>query len=149
VQHPFQVIVGIRRRNEELEERKLAAILSKQRELHEEFARIRAELHRVTVGRVEQVALVCSATIHQQSAAGLSALLRRHDDVASHMKMLEDLRADQMQAYLSARRGRELIEELDRRRAEAHNDDMRVREQRRDEELFLMRRDRDRDTAHI
>lgn len=145
--HPFRIIIGIRLRNEELEERKLAAIISKQREAHEELKRIRTALDRMTAARVDQVALVCSATIHQQGAAELSALLRRHDDVTSYMKLLEERRADQMQVYLSARCERELIEELDRRRVESHNNDVRAREQRRNEELFLMRRDRDRDTT--
>lgn len=146
--HPFQVVLGIRLRSEEIEERKLAAILSKQREAHEELNRIRAVLGRMTSTRLDQIALVSSATTHQQSSAELNALLRRHEDVTSGMKLLEERRTNQMQVYLSARRERELAEELDRRRVEAHNNDVRVREQRRDEELFLMRRDRDRDTAH-
>jgi molybdopterin/thiamine biosynthesis adenylyltransferase len=139
-QHPFHAVIGIRRRQEEMEERKLVEIVKQLREAEDEQNRIKAELHRLTAARVDQLNEVVDVTHHRAAAAELSAVLRRSDVVTASIKNIEEQKGIQMAAYLSARSGRKIIEDLDRQRLDAERAVISRQEQRRTEELFLARR---------
>ena len=98
------------------------------------------ELERITTTRIGEVQSILPNTHHQAVEVQSKELWRRCADHAAEIERLKDARTQQMSAYLSARREREIMENLDERRRDALEAERHLREQKLNEDLFLARR---------
>jgi flagellar export protein FliJ len=98
------------------------------------------ELERITTARLSEIQCILPNSHHQAVAAHSRALWRRCADLAAEIERLTEVQAEQMSAYLSARREREVMENLNERRRNALEAERHRREQKLNEDLFLARR---------
>lgn len=138
--HSIQVLLRVRSQREEVEERKLAAIIKKLQLARAELAGLSMELESITAARLKEIQCTLPNTHHQAVEAHSRALWRRCADHAAEIERLKELQAEQMSAYLSARREREVMENLNERRRDALEAEAHLREQKLNEDLFLARR---------
>lgn len=138
----LRVVLAVRRRKEEAEERVLAALGQQIQQAIAEAERLQAELASVTASRLEDVDRLLNGIHHQHSEARYRQLQQQRSEALSQRVKLEQMRISQMVTYLAARRDREVISELQQRRMAAYQAELRVREQKRSEDLFLARRAR-------
>lgn len=142
----IRVILQVRCRREELEERKLAAVIEKLRLAGTELANLSAELGRIATARGAEIQGVRPNTYHQAVEAHSTFLWRECAQYATEIERLEEARAKQLSVYMAARRERESMESLDKQRSEALRAERNLREQKLNEDLFLARRVANRDT---
>jgi len=138
----LRVVLAVRRLKEEAEERTLAALRQQIQQAAAEAERLQAELASVTASRLEEVHCLLDGGHYQRSDARYRQAQAQRSDALSQIAKLEKMRVEQMVIYLAARCGREVISELQEQRMAAYQADLRVREQKRNEELFLSRRAR-------
>lgn len=143
----LQVVLGVRRHKEEMEERRLAEILREKGKCEEELERVATELGQITAMRLGQTEQVQDGLRYQDCDTAVRRLIQYRADMLARIQELEGQRAEQMSAYAAARSDRELIEEVHGKREALREADRRTREQKRIEELFLARRVRHRDTS--
>lgn len=136
----IQILLRVRSQREEVEERKLAVIIKKLRLAQAELAGLCMGLECITAERVSEVQCILPNTHHQAVEAHSRELWRRCADHAVEIERLKQVRAQQMSAYLSARREREVMEKLNEQRRDALETERHVREQKLNEDLFLARR---------
>lgn len=136
----IQVLLRVRCRREEIEERKLAAIIEKLRVAQAELDNLSAELRCITTTRVREVQCILPNTHHQAMETHSRSLWQQWADRAAEIERLKEARAQQMSAYLSAHREREVIESLNKRRCDAREAEREGRERKLSEDLFLARR---------
>jgi flagellar export protein FliJ len=136
----IQVLLRVRSQREEVEERKLAAIIRKLRLAQAELADLSAELEGITTMRLSEIQSILSNTHHQAVEAQSRAIWQRCADQAAEIERLKEAQAQQMSAYLSAHRERAVVENLNTRRRDALEGEKRLREQKLNEDLFLARR---------
>lgn len=137
---PIHVLLKVRLQREEVEERKLIAIVEKLRVAQAELADLSRESERITTARSGEIQRILPNTHHQAVEAHLRALWHRCADLAAEIERLREVQAKQMSAYLSAHREREVLEGLNKRRRDALDMQGRQREQKLNEDLFLARR---------
>lgn len=142
----IRVLLQVRCRREELEERKLAAVIEKLRLAGTELANLSAELGRIATARGTEIQGVRPNTYHQAVEAHSTFLWRECAQYAAEIERLEEARAKQLSVYMAARRERESMESLDKQRSEALRAERNLREQKLNEDLFLARRVANRDT---
>jgi flagellar export protein FliJ len=136
----IRVLLQVRCQREELEERRLTAIIEKMKLAQSELADVSAELKAITTSRLSEIQSI-SASVHHQAVEAHSRLLwRRCADQAEEIEKLKELRARQMSAYLSAHREREVMESIHKQRMDALAAERQRREQKLSEDLFLARR---------
>src|ERR1700761_306983 len=133
----IQVLLRVRSQNEEIEERKLAAIIKKRQLTQAELAGLSAELERITTKRIGEIQCILPNIHHQAVEAHSRALWRQCADHSAEIERLKEAQAQQMSAYLTARRQREVMENLNKRRNAAIEAERRLREQKLNEDLFL------------
>jgi flagellar export protein FliJ len=142
----IQVLLRVRSQREEIEERKLATILKKLQLTQGELAGLSAELVRITSTRLAEIQCILPNTHHQAVEAQSRALWRQCADHAAEIERLKEAQKQQMSAYLTARRQREVVENLNKQRSDAIEAERGLREQKLIEDLFLARRVAKRDT---
>jgi hypothetical protein len=138
----LRVVLAVRRRKEEAEERALAALNQQIQRAEAEAERLQTEIAAVGTSRREEIQQLLNGAHHQHSEARYTHLLQQCSMALAEAKRLDGLRVDQMAAYLAAKCGREVISELQERRTSAYQADLQGREQKRNEDLFLARRAR-------
>jgi hypothetical protein len=105
-----------------------------------ELANLSAELKCITTTRLHEVQGILPNTHHQAVEAHSRSLWRQCADRVAEIEKLKEVQAQQMSAYLSAHREREVMESLNKRRRDALEAERQVREQKLNEDLFLARR---------
>jgi len=135
----LRVLLQVRFRAEEIEERRLIAINERLRVAHAELARLSAELERITDTRIRSIQSTSPNVYHQAVEAQSKALWRRDAEYRVEIEGLKKVQAQQMVAYLTAHREREVMESLRKQRCEALERKGRLNEQKLNEELFLAR----------
>jgi flagellar export protein FliJ len=136
----IQILLRVRSQREEVEERKLAAIIERLKVAQAELAKLSAELEFITTTRVSEIQSSLPNTHHREVESHSRSLWRRCADQAAEITSLKAIQAQQMSVYLSAHREREVVESLNKRRLDARNAETRLREQKLNEDLFLARR---------
>lgn len=136
----IQVLLRVRSQREEVEERRLAAIITKLQLAQAELAGLSIELERITTTRLGEIQCVLPNTHHQAVEAESRAIWRQCADQVAEIERLKETQALQMSVYLSAHREREVVESLNNRRRDALEAERQLREQKRNEDLFLARR---------
>jgi flagellar export protein FliJ len=142
---PIQILLRVRCQREEVEERKLAEIIKKLKRAQGELADLSTELEAITTTRLAEIQCILPSTHHQAMEAHSKSLWRRYADQMAEIARLKQDQAQQMSAYLSAHREREVVESLNKRRLDALEAERRLREQKLSEDLFLARRVANRD----
>ena len=137
---PIRVLLRLRLQKEEIEERKLAAIVKKLQLAEAELAGFATELERITTTRLSEIQRISPNTYHQEVEAQSRALWRRCADFAAEIERLKEAQAQQMSVYLSAHRQREVMENLNKQRSDVLEAERRLREQKLNEDLFLARK---------
>jgi hypothetical protein len=66
--------------------------------------------------------------------------MQQRAEAETNLERLQVLRAEQMSGYMAARHSREVVGELEARVKALHDAELRMREQRWNDEMFLMRR---------
>ena len=102
----IQVLLRVRSQREEVEERKLAAIITKLQLAQAELAGLSAELEHITTTRVDEIQCILPNIHHQAVEARSRELWRRCADHAEEIERLKETQALQMSVYLSAHRGK-------------------------------------------
>ena len=143
----IQVLLQVRSRREEIEEGKLANIFKRLKQAETELAKLSEELERITSTRLSEIASILPNTHHQAMEACSRTLWQRRDGCVAEIQRLKDFQRQQMDAYLSAHRAREVVENLRKRRSDAVEMEKRLREQKMNEDLFLVRNAAKRDTC--
>jgi flagellar export protein FliJ len=133
----IQVLLQVRSHREELEERRLTAIIEKLRLVESELAEISTELNCITSARLTEIQGILPNAHYQEVEAYSSSLWKRSADHAAEIEALRKAYVQQMSVYLSTRRDREVMESLDKQRTDALEAERNSREQKRDEDLFL------------
>lgn len=131
------VLLQVRSHRQEREERKLTVIVEELKLMQSAFAELSAELDYITNARLSEIQCTFPNTYYQKIEEYSNALWKKS---ACHAAKIEELRQaynQQMSAYLSVRRDREIVENLDERRVNALQTKRNSREQQRAEELFL------------
>lgn len=147
----LQVVLGLRRHSQEIEERRLADIVRDRRACDAELERIASELEQITATRLRHIEQIQDAFQHQQCDSAMRRLIERRGEMLARINEIERRRVEQMRVYVSARREREVIDEVHGKREALREAQRRAREQKRVEELFIVRRVRqsDRSAAEI
>ena len=142
MQYPdsLQVLLGVWSQREEVEERKLAAIVRKLRLAHAELAGLSMELERITTTRLNGIQCLLPNTHHQETEAQSKALWRRCADQTAEIERLKEAQVQQTIAYLAANRQREVIASLHKQRSDVLEAGRHRREQKLSEDLFLARK---------
>jgi flagellar export protein FliJ len=136
----IQILLRVRSQREEIEERKLAAILERLKVAQAELAKLSVELECITTARLSEIQSILPNTHHRAVESHSRSLWRRCADQAAEIKRLKEIQAQQMSVYLSAHREREVMESLNKGRRDAREAERRLREQKLNEDLFLARR---------
>lgn len=131
------VLLQVRSRREELEERRLTAIIEKLRLAQSELAEISTALNCITSTRLTELQSSLPNAHYQEIEACSSSLWRRSADRATEIEALRQAYMQQMSVYLSARRDREVVATLDKQRSDALEAERNSREQKRNEDIFL------------
>jgi flagellar export protein FliJ len=134
------VVLAVRQRKEEVEERKLAGLGEQLLGSVSEVQRLDAELVSLTATRNGKVQQLLSGAHHHQNHAHYQHLQDQRARAVKEIQRVEMMRNEQLAIYLAARCGREVISELLQRRASEYDAERRIREQKRNEDLFLSRR---------
>jgi hypothetical protein len=66
--------------------------------------------------------------------------VQQRAEAETNLERLQALRVEQMSAYMAARHSREVVGELEERVRALHNVELSMREQKWNDEMFLMRR---------
>jgi flagellar export protein FliJ len=135
----IQVLLRVRCQREEVEERKLAAIIEKLKVAQAKLADLSAELESITSTRLNEVQYILPNTHHQAVEAHSKSLWRQCADLAAEVERVKEAQVQQMSTYLAARREREVVESLKKHRDDALETERRLREQKLNEDLFLAR----------
>jgi flagellar export protein FliJ len=136
----LQVLLRVRSQREEVEERKLAAIVRKLQLAHAELADLSMELERITTTRLSEIQCILPNTHYQEMEAQSKALWRRCADQTAEIERLKEVQVQQTLAYLEAHREREVMESLHKRRSDVLEAARHRREQKLNEDLFLARK---------
>jgi len=136
----IQILLRVRCQREEVEERKLAAIVEELKIAQAEVAKLSGELGCITTTRLSEIQCILPNTQHQAVEIYARSLWRQRADQIAKIEGLREAQAQQMSAYLSAHREREVMESLNNRRVDALAIERRLREQKLNEDLFLARR---------
>ena len=143
----IQVLLRVRSQREDVEERKLVAIIKKLQSAQAELSALSAELEYITSARLNEIQCILPNTHHQVVEAHSRALWQRCAEHAEEIERLKEAQAQQVSAYLSAHQEREVVENLNKRRRDALEAERHLREQKVNEDLFLARRVAKWDTA--
>jgi flagellar export protein FliJ len=135
----IQVLLRVRCQREEVEERKLAAIIEKLKVAQAKLADLSAELESITSTRLNEVQYILPNTHHQAVEAHSKSLWRQCADLGAEVERVKEAQVQQMSTYLAARREREVVESLKKHRDDALETERRLREQKLNEDLFLAR----------
>lgn len=136
----IQILLRVRCQREEVEERKLAAIVEELKIAQAEVAKLSGELGCITTTRLSEIQCILPNTQHQAVEIYARSLWRQRADQIAKIEGLREAQAQQMSAYLSAHREREVMESLNNRRVDVLAIERRLREQKLNEDLFLARR---------
>jgi flagellar export protein FliJ len=139
-QESIQILLRVRSQREDVEERKLAAIIERLRLAQAQLATLLTELENITASRLSEVQCIFPNTHHQAVEMDSKTLWRQCADHVAEIERLKNLQAQQMSVYLTAHREREVVEKLNKERNDALEMERRLREQKRNEDLFLARR---------
>ena len=142
----LQVVLGLRRHKEDMEERRLAGILCEKAKCDAQLEQVAGELAQITAMRLRHIEQVQNGLEYQEHDAAIRNLIRCRAEMLARMHELEQHRVQQMCHYLAARSEREVIEDVHAKREALCESARRVREQKRIEELFLARMVRRSDT---
>ncbi|HEV2575620.1 MAG TPA: hypothetical protein VGU25_00295 [Acidobacteriaceae bacterium] len=136
----MHVILMVRRQREDAADRALAAIGREilQWRIHAEQAR--SGLAALAASRIREIQCVANAVHYQSSDARYRTLVHESAEAAKKIEKLEKARAEQMAAYIAARRNREVAEKLEEERSAAHEAEVALREQKWNEDMFLARK---------
>ena len=136
----IQVLLRVRCQREEIEERKLVEITKKLKLAHAELESVSTELEYITTTRLKDIECILPNTHHQVLEAQSRGLWQRCADQAAEIERLKEAQAQQMSAYLSAHREREIMQNLNKLRCDAFEAERNIREQKLNEDLFLARK---------
>lgn len=136
---PMGLVLALRARREEAEERALAAAIARERSAALRLDAVHAQRSAVIEERHARVGQLCTGAEHCELAAMLWGVNERLAAAAAELKLTRDARTRQLLSYSNARCERERVADLlDARRA-AHEVIRERAEQRRSEDLFLAR----------
>jgi len=136
----IQVLLQVRCRKAELEERKLVALIEKIKLAETELVGLSEELGRISAARAGESQCVSPNVHHQAMEMQVRALWQRRDDQKAEIERLRELRVQQMSAYTSAHQKREVVAKLEKQRSQQLEIERYRREQKLNEDLFLARR---------
>ena len=136
----IQVLLRVRCQREEIEERKLVEIIKKLKLAYEELESVSTELEHITAARLKDIQCISPNTHHQAQEGRSRVLWRRCADQGAEIERLKAAQAQQMSAYLSAHRDREVMENLNKLHRDAFEAERSLREQKLNEDLFLARK---------
>ena len=132
-------VLSLRRRREEAEERHLAQLSTDLATARQTLHRIEAELRRLAAERAAEPPRTVQATHLHERYARLSLLEHGRAEVSSHLQDLTRRFAAQQQAYLRARRDREVLEELETAQRARYAAGLLRQETKRNDDAFLNR----------
>jgi len=135
----IRVLLQFRAHREELEERRLTAIIEELKLTQARLAEVSTELNCITSTRFTEIQSILPNARYQEIETYSNSLWKRAADHAAEIERLRRAYAQQMSVYLSARRDRETMAALDKERTDALNAERNSREQKRNEDLFLAR----------
>jgi hypothetical protein len=136
------VLLALRRRREEVEERTIADLGRQVLLAEAEVERVRGEIAVFIASRIGETGRVLDGMHHQCSEGRHRWLQQQVLDISSRLVQLKQSRTERMAIYVARRRDREMISELQKQRASAYQHELRAREQKGNQDLFLIRRAR-------
>ncbi len=132
-------VLSLRRRREEAEERHLAQLATDRETARQTLDRIEAELRRLAAERAAEPPRLLQATDLYERYARLALLEHGRNEVLTHAQDLTQRFTTQQQAYLHARRDRELLEELETAQRATYAAGLLRQETKRNDDAFLNR----------
>jgi len=140
---PFASVLAVRRRREEAEERSLAQLSSELEATRQALHRVDIELRRLADERIAEPPRSMRATDLHESYARLSVFAQGRSEMLTRITDLSARLQAQQQIYLLARRGRELLENLETAQRSIYLAGLTRQETKRNEDAFLSRYLRD------
>lgn len=132
-------VLSLRRRREEAEERLLGQLAADRETARQTLQRIETELRRLAAERAAEPPRLLQATDLHERYARLSLLEHGRTEVLNHLQDLTQRFTAQQQAYLRARRDRELLEELETAQRATYAAGLLRQETKRNDDAFLNR----------
>jgi hypothetical protein len=136
---PLRGVLMMRRQKEEAEERRLAALGQEIEQAMVESERSESEFAEITASRLRDVQRLLDGSHYHCEEARYRQMQQQRFEAAARLVKLNDMRAEQMEVYLRARREHEVIRELQERRRLAYLARLDLLEQKRNGDLFLAR----------
>lgn len=133
-------VQSVRRQRETQEERALTAVLHEMQRTQSMMERIDAELSDAAASRLTAWAVQTQAVAIHEQYARLELLRQARAEVLACLAALATQRDQQQSFYLTARRDRELLDELEAKQHAAFRAKLLLQEQKRNDDLFLARR---------
>lgn len=138
----LHVVLALRKRKEEAEERKLIAVNQQIQQLIAREKRVGQELARLALTRSNELTQLSDGLHHQEREGKFRQLQQARAEVIADRNRLQGIQANQMALYLAARRGRQVMSELEEHRGSIYKAELAAREQKLIEDMFLSRRRR-------
>ena len=136
----LQAVLTVRQQKEQAEERALAALSARMQPVRATLARVSEELTRhASMRRCENDTLRLAAE-HQAAAARWRALREAEAELHKQLLALEQQRLEQQTRYLTARRDREMLTDLQQQQMVAWAAADAAQERKQTDDLFLSRR---------
>lgn len=136
-------VLALRQQKEEAEERALASANAQVQQAMANLARVNHERAQSASARVGEVHAVRAAAHHHASYARDKFLHEAQAELRTQLTAAETRRDEQRRLYLAARTNREMLAELKQKQMSHWDTELRVREQKRTDDLFNARRPRD------
>jgi len=133
-------VQAVRRQRERQEERALSAVLHEMQQTRLTLERIEAELRQAGASRLRaEPQPMQGVSLHEQYAR-MELLRQAWAEVLARLEELATQRDQQQGSYLTARRDRELLDELEQKQKTSFEAKLLQQEQKRNDDLFLARR---------
>ena len=133
-------VATVRRERERQAERALAAVLREIQRTQATLARLETELREMAAARLAAASRqLTGVSLHEQYAR-MELLRTARGEVVAHLGALTAQREQQQLLYIAAHRDRDLLNELEQRQRAIFQGEQALREQKRNDDLFLARR---------
>ena len=136
---PLRAVLSLREQKEQVEERALVALTAEVRRAEASLAQLERELAQTSASRVKEVQQVHSAAHHQAIAARWRQLRAAQAEMRAQLLTLQNRRLEQQNRFISARRERETLTELQEHHARTLLIESNERERKQIEDLFAAR----------
>ena len=136
---PLAAVLALRQQKEAAEERTLMAIGSQIHEIRISAGRLQQEIAKQNDIRAAEVRSVRSAAEHQAAEARWRTLRAMQTELGNQLQLLEAKRLEQQRSFLTARRDREMLTELQDRHKAAWDTKVQVTEQKLVADVFAAR----------